>query len=298
VVCCGHPTLKELLNVKKRIQGMVIGVLATLLLLSAIVPAYASYTGREITALFGVRLLINGEEPTITDAAGNVVQPFIWEGRTYVPIGAVAEGLGATVSWDDATSTASVTMPSPASASTPDAFDSELFSNVLESIEESIITADFAMDLAHLCKTMESALSLLMSSHSGIINGFYLEHHHKGTSDSWSNGKMAILSELNTMISYAESVGQQGLTYTQGTILPLLKNLLLCIDALDQMFNLVEIGYRSGRVTDANFDIFWNLADDVKAICFHASSEARRLGKHAKDFSILRIEAGHQLLGK
>ena len=48
-----------------------------------------------------IKIVIDGKEITPKDAAGNVVEPFIHEGTTYLPVRAVGEALGKTVGWDD-----------------------------------------------------------------------------------------------------------------------------------------------------------------------------------------------------
>jgi hypothetical protein len=50
-------------------------------------------------------LVVNGQEVTPRDVQGNVVEPFIFEGTTFLPVRAVAEALGQEVNWDGATNT-------------------------------------------------------------------------------------------------------------------------------------------------------------------------------------------------
>lgn len=56
-----------------------------------------------------VSILLDGETLTPRDAAGNVVEPFLIDGTTYLPVRAICEALGLTVSWDAATSTVALT---------------------------------------------------------------------------------------------------------------------------------------------------------------------------------------------
>ena len=63
---------------------------------------------QSITVDYNINLEINGEIPTLTDVNGKTVQPFTYEGTTYVPIRAVAEEMGAYVGYDAATHTAIV----------------------------------------------------------------------------------------------------------------------------------------------------------------------------------------------
>ena len=60
-----------------------------------------------------IKLSINGQTVVPKDVTGAVVDPFIVDGTTYLPVRAVAEALGENVAWDDATSTVLITDPAP-----------------------------------------------------------------------------------------------------------------------------------------------------------------------------------------
>jgi hypothetical protein len=90
---------------KERIKGVVIGFILTALLFSA-VTVFASDGIRNISVTFrNIRLVVNGELITPRDGAGNIVEPFIFEGTTYLPVRAVGEAFGMPVEWDGNTST-------------------------------------------------------------------------------------------------------------------------------------------------------------------------------------------------
>lgn len=90
---------------KQRIQGMVLGSILTILLLST-VTVLASTGTRNITVTFrNIRLMVNGQLFTPRDGAGNIVEPFSFEGTLYLPLRAVGDALGVPVSWDGSTST-------------------------------------------------------------------------------------------------------------------------------------------------------------------------------------------------
>ncbi|MGN0182980.1 MAG: DUF1961 family protein [Candidatus Ornithomonoglobus sp.] len=57
----------------------------------------------------GISILINGNKLIPKDANGNIVEPFLQDGTTYLPIRAVSEALGKNVSWDGDTQTVSIT---------------------------------------------------------------------------------------------------------------------------------------------------------------------------------------------
>ena len=52
-----------------------------------------------------IKLIIDGKSVTPKDATGKTVEPFIFEGTTYLPVRAVAEALGKEVAWDGNTNT-------------------------------------------------------------------------------------------------------------------------------------------------------------------------------------------------
>ena len=63
---------------------------------------------KSITVDYNINLEINGKTPTLTDVNGKTVQPFTYEGTTYVPIRAVANEMGALIGYDSTTNTATV----------------------------------------------------------------------------------------------------------------------------------------------------------------------------------------------
>ena len=80
------------------------GFLVAVLLFGGI--AAATGTTRDITVIFrDIRLVINGQQVTPRDAHGNVVEPFILDGTTFLPVRAVAEAVGLPVHWDGNTNT-------------------------------------------------------------------------------------------------------------------------------------------------------------------------------------------------
>lgn len=86
-----------------------------LMLAILIIPAAAASTYRQQIAVeYGITLNINGQSAVLKDPNGNTVQPFVYNGTTYVPIRAVSDNLGATVEYDATTKTASIIQPGEA----------------------------------------------------------------------------------------------------------------------------------------------------------------------------------------
>ena len=87
---------------KKRFQGFIIGFVVCALLTCGTVFAKQI---SETAELFynNIKIYINGGEIVPKDANGNLAEPFIYNGTTYLPVRAVAQALGQEVEWDGAT---------------------------------------------------------------------------------------------------------------------------------------------------------------------------------------------------
>lgn len=61
---------------------------------------------RTITVQYsGIKLVVDGVEVTPQDANGTTVEPFIYNGTTYLPVCAVGEAIGKQVTWDGGSQT-------------------------------------------------------------------------------------------------------------------------------------------------------------------------------------------------
>ena len=91
---------------KQRMQGMVTGFLAALLIVGGSVMVAAGAVSRNIEVFFGnYSVVINGTELIATDTAGNYIQPFAYNGNMYVPAEEIARALGMGVNWVQSTGT-------------------------------------------------------------------------------------------------------------------------------------------------------------------------------------------------
>jgi len=110
---------------KLQIKGFIAGMMV-MVLLSAVTVFAASRTEAITITFHDIRIVVNGNVVTPKDAQGNVVEPFIWGGTTYLPVRAVADALGLDVTWDGNTYTVYLThgepvttLPAPAPTHTP-----------------------------------------------------------------------------------------------------------------------------------------------------------------------------------
>ena len=90
---------------KRTICRIAVTIICCLAFGAVAFAAGESYTKELIANYVGVQLVVHGTEVTPKDANGSVVEPFIVDGTTYLPVRAVAEALGEEVSWDGTTKT-------------------------------------------------------------------------------------------------------------------------------------------------------------------------------------------------
>lgn len=94
----------------KKIKIGVILVMTLILVLTSI--AYASIGSRTAELFYNnIKIQLDGKEIVPTDANGNVVEPFIIDGTTYLPVRAISSSLGLDVVWNGQTNTVELSIP-------------------------------------------------------------------------------------------------------------------------------------------------------------------------------------------
>lgn len=84
---------------KKVLQGIIAGIGIGVILTSN--GVFAKEINKMIDAVYmNVKLVIDGKEITLKDVNGNIVEPFIYNGTTYLPIRAIGEAFNKDVHWD------------------------------------------------------------------------------------------------------------------------------------------------------------------------------------------------------
>jgi len=87
-----------------KVKCFVLGMLVIAMITTAIFPAFAASTTRQLNAVFSnIKIYVDDLLIHPKDGQGNPVEPFIYQGTVYLPVRAVAEALGKPVSWDGAT---------------------------------------------------------------------------------------------------------------------------------------------------------------------------------------------------
>lgn len=89
----------------KQVKGFITGVVFTTLLLAGTITALAATQSIQVS-FDNIKVAVDGKIIAPKDANGNAVEPFIYNGTTYLPIRAIGEAIGKDVSWDQATKTA------------------------------------------------------------------------------------------------------------------------------------------------------------------------------------------------
>ncbi|MCL2496111.1 MAG: copper amine oxidase N-terminal domain-containing protein, partial [Clostridiales bacterium] len=85
---------------------LVVCISALLLFLVFVSPGFAESAKKNIDVVYNnIQLVINGKIVIPRDVNGTIVEPFIYEGTTYLPVRAVSEALGNAVEWDGDTRT-------------------------------------------------------------------------------------------------------------------------------------------------------------------------------------------------
>jgi len=83
----------------EKLKGAALGVILTLIIMTA-VPAFARVAQETITVNFNnIRIAVDGRQ------VQTEYEPFIFQGRTYLPVRDVADAMGFDVTWDNATNT-------------------------------------------------------------------------------------------------------------------------------------------------------------------------------------------------
>ena len=83
----------------KQFQGFIAGVLATIILFSG--ALYAKSTVERIEVSYNnIQVYKDNVLQSLKDAQGNSIEPFVYQGTTYVPLRAAAELAGMQVRWD------------------------------------------------------------------------------------------------------------------------------------------------------------------------------------------------------
>ncbi len=91
---------------KKQWISLAAGIAIGGLVFGSVGVSFADSVTKAINATYkNIKLVIDGETFTPKDPNGNIVEPFIYNGTTYLPIRAIGEAFGKQVNWDGTVNT-------------------------------------------------------------------------------------------------------------------------------------------------------------------------------------------------
>lgn len=95
---------------KLNVKSFITGVMLTILVTTMINTVFAEQISKTITAVYNnIKITIDGKQIEPKDANGNIVEPFVSNGTTYLPVRSIADAVGYDVEWDGNTSTVKLT---------------------------------------------------------------------------------------------------------------------------------------------------------------------------------------------
>ena len=91
------------MKLKQKAAWFFSGILATVMVISATSPTMAALIAKKIQVSTGINLYLNDQKFAPKDANGNPVEPFVYNGTTYLPVRAISEALDIPVKWEGKT---------------------------------------------------------------------------------------------------------------------------------------------------------------------------------------------------
>lgn len=102
----------------KNVKSFFTGAIVMFLLMTLANTAFAAQISKTITAVYNdIKITVDGKAIQPKDANGNIVEPFIADGSTYLPVRAIANAIGYDATWDGNTNTVSLSKKLPTSVS-------------------------------------------------------------------------------------------------------------------------------------------------------------------------------------
>ena len=92
--------MKEGIKVKKILKGYLSGFISATFIIGCAMVFASNTTTLYNVINSGIKIVVDGQKFNPTDASGNTVEPFIYQGTTYLPVRAIANAVGKAVYWD------------------------------------------------------------------------------------------------------------------------------------------------------------------------------------------------------
>lgn len=203
---------------KDNIKGFAIGFVASALLLCS--ATFAENVQKTITAFYNnIKIVVNGETITPKDANGNVVEPFIVDGTTYLPVRAISEALGEEVDWDGATST--VYIGEKPVAATPEntsfAVNAASLTPYKGTVLAKVNSQEISGDMVNFF-LMQPEIPAIISSSSDYKSGDTLQTFKIEDKTAAEFFAQSALENIASTLNAAEQAAKQGLDKTPQNI--------------------------------------------------------------------------------
>ncbi len=158
---------------KKRLQGFVAGILIGAMLSNGIV--FAKQAWETIGVYYNnIKITLNGKEIQPKDANGVYVEPFTFNGTTYLPLRAVANALGLDVNWNGKTNT--VLLSNQKSESGKIGFDASTVAGEISVLKEYQWKTNYSNYVAIILKnnsayTISPRVQVIFKDKNGTVIG-------------------------------------------------------------------------------------------------------------------------------
>lgn len=179
------------------------GALCAVLVMQLASPAVAAGVSKMISIATGINIFVDDKTFTPTDVNGKVVEPFIYNGTTYLPVRAISNALGANIVWDG--SSYSVFIGNHAATGKQamaleklDYFTSDNLSSISnKQVSDNLGNAHSSMAVALDYDTKPCSISYELNGKYSRLDGTYFLPN--GLKDSKSNYTMTIYGDGNQL---------------------------------------------------------------------------------------------------
>lgn len=94
------------MKLSEKTKYMILGMFFTGVVTTSVMPAMAKVSNEQIAVKFkNITIIADGSLVTPKDSDGNIIEPFVYDGTTYLPITSVGDAFGQEVSWDSTDNT-------------------------------------------------------------------------------------------------------------------------------------------------------------------------------------------------
>ncbi len=89
---------------RETLKGFISGIVVMMLLFATTLSVFASVGTQNAAITYkNIKVFVNGVQANLKDAKENTVEPFLYNGSTYLPVRAVADAVSMDVYWHNAT---------------------------------------------------------------------------------------------------------------------------------------------------------------------------------------------------